>query len=323
MSIKRTELIDAYLRNELDSEATEAFQSQLAGDPSLREELGFQQQVVRGLGEFRKAELKSRLTAINISTPWWEVGQLINPGLIKLTGALVTATFIGTGIYYFNNLDENPESAYLPTIFEEDLLHSNPENVSFFIEDADEIPEAIALEEVLEKTVVNSHESTESIKDSDASVEGEMAPVESSSGSSLDNEASDAKHEFVPEVDLPNPGDGSEENQFKSESAKIPLASNADIINASDQIDIKTSQRNNDEIKYKYYEGKLHLYGNFKDNPYEILEINSSHSKQVYLYHNYRYYKLLTTDKVLALPQITDRVLIHELEIVRNNKVDQ
>jgi len=318
MSIKRTELIDAYLRNELDSEATEAFESQLAGDPSLREELGFQQQVIKGLGEFRKAELKSRLTAINITTPWWEVGQLVNPGLVKLTGALVTATFIGTGIYYFADQDINPESAYLPTVFEEDLLRNNPENVSFFVENTDQVPKATAMEEVAEVSPEDSNVEAE------PSGENEIAFVETSSGSSSadDHKLDATSSDFVPEVDLPNPGDGSEDNQFKSESAKIPLASNADIINATERIDIKTSQRSNDEIRYKYYEGKLHLYGNFKDNPYEILEINSSSSKHVYLFHNNRYYKLLTTDKVLALPQITDRVLIHELEIVRNNKVD-
>ena len=316
MSIKRTELIDAYLRNELGSEEIEAFESQLAGDPSLKEELGFQQQLIKGLGEFRKAELKSRLTAINITTPWWEVGQFLNPGLVKLTSAIVTATFIGTGIYYFTQ-DNNPELAYLPTVFEEDLQNRSSEDVSFYMENTKEIPEAIVVEEIEELDAVSSLESSES------SVEIEASSPESSTTSGETSEHTDAlKGDFVPEVDLPNPGDGSEENQFKSESAKIPLASNADIINATEQIDIKTSQRNNDEIRYKYYEGKLHLFGNFKENPYEILEINSSRSKQVYLYHNSRYYKLLTTDKVLTLPQITDRVLIYELEIVRNNKVD-
>ena len=317
MNIKRTELIDAYLRNELGSEDTEAFERQLAGDPSLQEELGFQQQVIKGLGEFRKAELKSRLTAINITTPWWEVGQFINPGLVKLTGALVTATFIGTGIYYFNSQDHNPELAYMPTVFEEDLLSGSTEDMSLYVENSNSIPQATESE-----TLENIHGAA-TAEHEESTQQEVIAYVESSGNSSLDADKSDAPTgDFVPEVDLPNPGDGSEENQFKSESAKIPLASNADIINSTEQIDIKTSQRNNDEIRYKYYEGKLHLYGNFKENPYEILEINSSRSKQVYLYHNSRYYKLLTTDKVLSLPQITDRVLIQELEIVRNNKVD-
>ena len=316
MNIKRTELIDAYLRNELGSGEIEAFESQLAGDPSLQEELGFQQQVIKGLGDFRKAELKSRLTAINISTPWWEVGQFLNPGLVKLTSAIVTATLIGTGIYYITQ-DSNPELAYLPTVFEEDLQNSNSEDVSFYVENTKEIPGVSPVEEI------NEFDAVSSVKSAESSVKIKIGSSESSSTSGENSEHTDAfKGDFVPEVDLPNPGDGSEENQFKSESAKIPLASNADIINASEQIDIKTSQRNNDEIRYKYYEGKLHLFGNFKENPYEILEINSSRSKQVYLYHNSRYYKLLTTDKVLTLPQITDRVLIHELEIVRNNKVD-
>ncbi len=314
MNIKRTDIIDAYLRNELNSEELQAFEGQLAADPSLREELGFQQQVIKGLGEFRKAELKSRLTAINIGTPWWEVGQFLNPGLVKLTGALVTATFIGTGIYYFSTDDQDvPEIQ--PTVFEEDMTSHFIGAVDLFEESNKNIPEPVAVEALEE-----AQPTTEMTDQPEVSTSEEAPAVAAESSSDASTDETGPTGEFVPEVAIPNPGDGKEEAQFKSESAKIPLASNSDIINASEQIDIKTTQRNNDEIRYKYYDGKLHLYGNFKDNPYEIIEINSPKSKQVYLFHNNRYFRLMTTDKVLSLPQITDQVLINELEIVRINK---
>lgn len=319
MSIKRTELIDAYLRNELDSEGIRAFENELAGDPTLQEELGFQQQVVKGLGEFRKAELKSRLTAINISTPWWEVGQILNPGLVKMTGAIVTAAFVGTGIFYFSDRNETKNVSDIPTVFEDDLIQSEPNNsYTLFEETSEEAPKVIARLEI----------SSSENKSTNSSLEANEATsviYTESTRSTEDYELSseEKSEDFVPEVALPNPGDGTEKVQFKSESAEIPLASNTDIINDSEQqIDIKTIQRSNEDIRYKYYEGKLHLYGDFKNNPYEILEINSTNSRQVYLYHNRRYYKLLTTDKILNLPQITDQLLIQELEIVRNNKAD-
>lgn len=315
MSIKRTEIIDAYLRNELDSEELQAFEGQLAGDPTLREELDFQQQVIKGLGEFRKSELKSRLTAINVSVPWWEVGQLVSPGLMKLTGAIVTATFIGTGIYYFNaTSDEVPEVQ--PTVFESDLSSVVASTTPVFEESSKDIPQVVLSSEEEEvKPLALDEASSPEVADAEVS-EVKVSPLVSDEDESLQS------GEFLPEVDIPNPGIGQEESQFTSESAKIPLASNADIISSADEIDIKTSQRSSEEIRYKYYDGKLHLYGNFKKNPYEIIEINSPRSKMVYLYHNNRYFKLLTTDKVVALPQITDQVLIQELEIVRVNKTE-
>ncbi len=318
MSIKRTELIDAYLRNELNSKETQAFEGELAGDPAFREEVGFQQQVVQGLGEFRKAQLKSRLTAINVSTPWWEVGQVLNPGLVKLTGAIFSAAIVGTGIFYFNNQKDIQDYSNTPTVFLEDLTDTQAaETYTLFEESSRRAPEVITLMETVNSSRSKANldlEIDSKIKDArsgsaDASKREEMVKV----GNADD---------FVPDVALPNPGDGAEKVQFKSESAEIPLASNTDIINASNQIDIKTIQRNNEDIRYKYYEGKLHLYGNFKENPYEILEINSTNNRQVYLFHSNRYYKLLTTDRILDLPQITDRLLIQELEIIRNNKID-
>ncbi|XOV94022.1 MAG: hypothetical protein ACFHWX_04800 [Bacteroidota bacterium] len=314
MNIKRTELIDAYLRNELNSEEIRAFESELAGDPALKEEVGFQQQVVRGLGEFRRAELKSRLTAINIATPWWQAGQILNPGLMKLTGALVTATFIGTGIYYFSNESQNSDLNILPTVYEKDLYQMDEGASGYFEASNAEVPSAIVL-----NITEGPKEEVEISEVAEANIT--EASVESAKTSN-NLEESVADKDFVPEVALPNPGDGAERVQFKSESAEIPLASHTDIIDTSEKIDIKTTQKSHEGIRYKYYEGKLHLYGNFKDNPYEILEINSTSSKQVYLFHNGLYYKLMTTDKILDLPQITDKLLIQELDIIRNNKVD-
>ena len=104
MSIKRTELIDGYLRGELGEQEMQAFNKELSSDPVFSEEVNFQRQIANGLGEFRKAELKARLNAVDLTTPWWEVGHFINPTLIKTTGAIVTAAIIGTGIYYYNSL---------------------------------------------------------------------------------------------------------------------------------------------------------------------------------------------------------------------------
>ncbi len=310
MSIKRTDLIDGYLRGELGEQDLQAFNKELASDPVFSEEVNFQRQVANGLGEFRKAELKARLNAVDLTTPWWEVGHFINPTLIKTTGAIITAAIIGSGVYYYSSMDE--EVPQVQTVDVKDLR-------TVEVLDADQPVERPEIQAKRNELVVTNKPVAKVIS------EKSSEELESEASSALVEESSETKEvstdEFLPAVSLPNPGSGADDSQFKTESVEIPTASKRDIINTN-QLDIKTTQRNNEAIRYKYYDGKLHLYGNFKETPYEILEINGVDSKMVYLYHNNKYFKLQSTDKVINLPQITDQKLIRELEIVRNNKVD-
>ena len=312
MSIKRTELIDGYLRGELGEQEMQAFNKELSSDPVFSEEVNFQRQIANGLGEFRKAELKARLNAVDLTTPWWEVGHFINPTLIKTTGAIVTAAIIGTGIYYYNSL-ANEVVSDVQTVHVKDLK-------SIEVLDADQPLERPEIHNERNELVVTNKPATAEVVSKKVSEEvvSDASSLSLEESSATKNVSSD---EFLPAVSLPNPGNGSDNSQFKTESVEIPTASKRDIINTN-QLDIKTTQRNNEAIRYKYYDGKLHLYGNFKETPYEILEINGVDSKMVYLYHNKKYFKLQSTDKVINLPQITDQKLIRELEIVRNNKVD-
>ena len=73
-------------------------------------------------------------------------------------------------------------------------------------------------------------------------------------------------------------------------------------------------------LKYKYFDGKLFLYGDFNEQPYEILEINGVKERKLYLFFESKYFNIDVTDKVKELDQIVNPKLVNELDIIRNNK---
>lgn len=92
------ELIDDYLANRLQEQDRKAFEQQLDGDPALKEEVEFQQQIVHGVRQARVAELKSMLNNVPVSGNYWSGG--------KIAAAVVTAGIVATGLYFYVNENE-------------------------------------------------------------------------------------------------------------------------------------------------------------------------------------------------------------------------
>lgn len=62
---KNLDRIDDYLSGNLNQEQTSLFEAELNNNPTLKEDVDAQQQIIKGVREFRKSELKSRLNALN------------------------------------------------------------------------------------------------------------------------------------------------------------------------------------------------------------------------------------------------------------------
>jgi len=77
------------------------------------------------------------------------------------------------------------------------------------------------------------------------------------------------------------------------------------------------------KFHYQYYNGKLFLYGNFKNIPYEILEVNQADGQQLYLYYSGDFFSIESgTVKVSPLKMIEDDLLINDLNIILNQKAE-
>ena len=94
------ELIDDYLANRLNEQDKNAFDQQLEGDPTLREEVDFQRQVVQGVHQARTAELKTMLNNVPITGSGWSAGQI--------TATAVSVALVATALYFYLKDDQTP-----------------------------------------------------------------------------------------------------------------------------------------------------------------------------------------------------------------------
>ncbi len=290
--------IDKYLRNELSGSELKAFESKLDSDPALKEQVDFDQLVAEGLKNVRKAELKARLDAIDVTSPF-SSGHFTNNFLIKTVGTVVTASIVGIGAYFYFS-DHNSDVQYL------DGYSDHPQNLDYAEVDANEISEALNLYEE-ESSKVNVVEEAKTVVLENTAVE--KVAVEPS---------------FSPQVAVPTLGDLEEENHSNNDiNFEAPQNTELKVTEplAGEVIDVvfeKLEKENS--LQYKYFDGKLFLYGDFQGIPYELLEINRSAQKLVYLYHNEVYYQIGPSDEVQDLEPINESSLLDELEILRNNK---
>lgn len=313
MDPRKQQLIDSYLRNELSEADRASFESMMESDPAFTEEVRFEQHVKEGISQYRKAELKARLDAIEVSPGWLGIGELGSSTLVKTIGGIITAGILGTAGYFLLDTDKETTVSKTETSFEEVVSAFPKEN---------EIPDLIIPEADKEvNMVVDDEPALDRSFRKPSLTAAEPVVTEKENSISKDQPA---EEEFVPHVDVPGLNEVESEEPFTSTSVDMPEASATDEINSgSVPLDIKAISRNSDQIKYKYFDGKLYLFGDFKKQPYEILEINSISERRIYVYHNSSYYTVNVTDQVEELPQITNEKLIRELEILRNNKLKE
>ncbi len=306
MTPHQQEQIDHYHSGLMSEKETAAFKAKLEADPSLKAEADFQADIVNGLKEYRKAELKTRLEAINVGPGW--VGFVQQSALVKSLGGVVVASLIGGGIYMFGEKDtstnvEKPISIDAP--IEESITY---DVIALGEEDSPVINESIELEkpqpsdELKEVVLAEDNPSSKQIETTEKTIvkTDEEVPT------------------FTPDVAAPDVALVDEDKSFRSTNLDA-LPENASAEIEEEPIDVKSENRKG-TIKYKYYDGKLFLSGDFNKDTYEILEINSASGRRIYVYYLSEYYTVGTTDRLIELPKVSDKKLIEELDFIRKNK---
>lgn len=284
MDASQLNQIERYLSGQMSPDEISKFESLAEVNPELQQQLQFQSEIIDGIGNFRKAELKARLEGLDPTPAWWTIAQLTPIG--QFIGGGILVTMLGVGGFWLADQGgeavSNPIEVTAPT--EEVFVWDFPEIESPSIEDL----ESIALEE------------------SDPIVDEKEVVIEEA-------------EIFDPVVSVPNAGDVESERDFEPEDLPTPEELNEEKPVES-AIDVEIIDSKAAKIKYRYYAGKLYLYGKFQDEPYQILEINSASGRRVYLFHKEIFYSIVPSDKPLALDQVTDRQLIRELSILQKTK---
>ncbi|NQZ75456.1 MAG: hypothetical protein HRT61_05000 [Ekhidna sp.] len=294
------EHIDDFHSGRMSEGQARDFNTALESDPDLQAESNFQSEVIEGVREFRKAELKSRLDAIYVGPTLLEFAQ--QSALVKSIGGVLVASAVGGGIYFYG---EAQKELLDPKVIE--ITAPNQEIVS----------EDFIWELGVEKEEVKPVE-LEKIEDLRSSDSEAFVAIKQDQIIETDSESS-ADKVFQPSFTAPAVGNIEEENGFISTDLDELPEDAASVVSAN-PVNVETEYRRSLNIKYKYYDGKLFLSGDFDREQYEILEINSSSSRRIFVYYLDKYYQVGITDKLTDLPEVKDEKLLSELSAIRTNK---
>jgi hypothetical protein len=294
-NLNNEEFVNRYLDNELSEIDKLDFENKLLNDADLREEYNFQKDLVNGIKEVRRMELKSRLSNIPIEIP---VYQTIG---FKTIAAVTVSAGIGLGAYFFlDNKNDTP-------ITKIDLNQNNSELVEEYT--IPEIPKAI----------------TPIIEEKTSDDTPQVAVKKNKQQVVVAKHAEEAKPKVIqPNVIQPDVLKPSDEEDFESnEIGNDNQVNNLESIkeNVESNVAVSTVKDKKNKFHYKFFENKLYLLGNFSEMPYEIIELNSSKGKTYFLYYNESYYQLNKEQaKPTPLVKIENDSLVNELKIIQMNQ---
>jgi hypothetical protein len=278
------EQIDDYLSNRLQEQDRNAFEQQLQGDPSLREEVEFQRQVIQGVRHARMAELKAMLNNVPVSggSTW---------GGAKVAAAIVSAGIIST-LIYLNVTEEKTTSTEISKDPITEVI-TTPEAETKISDDG-----ATAIDNETKETVTESRESSTTKEPSKTSAE----------------ETKVATPVHKPDINVVDP---SNELSADEKKADAEISTGRAEISPSKMEVITGVEDKKHNFHYQFVQGKLMLYGPFDKSLYEILEIHGE-GHAVFLYYKENYYLLDESQtKIAQLQAIRDGDLLKKLKEYR------
>lgn len=293
------ELVSRYLEGEMSDIEKLNFENQLVNNVDLQEEFQLQKDILEGVREYRKAELKARLD--NIAVPSSGIYQYLG---VKIAALVTLTTLIGFGAYFTFMAGEETQKNELAIVAEQ-VEAMEPE-------DLPEMPEA------KEEAVLPATETTEQLPANQT-----QKNVKPESGTKRNEIAKQTESTAVPSPTIVKPdfveGIAEEKIDHKGDSFDLKSNSPANMNRlAESNVEVETIFDKKKDFHYKFYNKKLFLYGDFEKNPYEIIEYISDNTKLYFLYYESKFYELESDQmKVTQLREINDVDLVKELELIR------
>ncbi|MFY0654243.1 MAG: hypothetical protein JXQ96_19555 [Cyclobacteriaceae bacterium] len=283
-----TRLVNKYLDGQMSGSEQYIFEEQLIKDPMLKTEFDHQNEIVHGLKEYRKSQLKARLD--NVSVGPGILGMLTQSSTMKTMSYVVTSLIVGTATYLY--------------LSEEEIERVNFAGVDSKLEFLNMEYQEIALQNELNYRYSEKRTKGTWVEGTDPIA----TPVENNSSNvnfSVPEVSEDLSGDIIPQPD---------QILEKVISNNKALADPTKI----DKVDIENVVTNRYRFHYRLDNNKLYLYGKFEASPYEILEINSYQSKKLFFYYNGNYFRLRQgVNEISPLIKIEDPTVINELNIIK------
>jgi hypothetical protein len=300
------ENIEAYITNKMSAGDKASFQSELAKDPLLNNEIDLQRDIIETLKEHRKAQLKNRLNNIDLTT-----GTSSYAGL-KVAASILFAGLISFGAYnYLSNVRKDNTSissgnnSVVVTSPGKTITNNGSDGV---IAENQKSVNAVSPEAIKENVIAKKEV-------------GKNTTLTSTDRSTVNKKVVEPGSE--PVFNTPEVKDKYEESDVIRTDNNINMPKgdfgNTNGESTLDNLKIEKIKDKNHNLFYQYYSNKLFLYGDFDSKPYEILELNTIKDKQLYLYFEDKYYGLNQNQTdMTALSVIKDKETLEKLNAIRN-----
>lgn len=262
-------LIEAYLNNQLSETERLDFEHLCMQDPILNSELKFQQDIIHAIQEYRKAELKQRLALIPteglISSYSYLKSTLV---VLGLSGILITS-----GIFTYQNFIDKPI-----------LLNSTSKKLSQLIS---ELPLPVEEEEVIPVVEVESNQPPiEEIVES-------YIPVQNGEDySSVTQKVANVFSNLNHHEDLSKMGDVLFNENLEKDSIH---PSEGELFPSAEP-----------DIKYQYYNDRLFLHNNKSRGT--LIPFEKNGLTRYYLLYEEYYYEINDNQEEIATPKVVKDV---------------
>lgn len=269
---------DFFLEKLSDVEKQDLLQAS-STDPMLAKEIEFQDEIISALKEKRKQQLKARLDNIAIDTP----KPLLNFQNVSISVGVVALLSV-LGIFVYNKVATDNSEAISQSI------SVNTQTITP-IED-----------KKLEET-----ENTAVYTTPDSKITNQPAKQETQAINKNIAKNNTKVNEVKPTPQVNNtPVIVQEEVKNTPDSA----------IN-TDNTSKESVAEKRSELKYKYYNGKLYVYGDYSAKK-QILEANINNEKRIFLFYNGDFYEINQNQVEIAQPnKVVDTKLIEDLNTLK------
>ncbi|MGJ3235884.1 hypothetical protein [Marivirga sp.] len=285
-------LIEAYFEGNISPAEKAMLEAKVKSDPLVKAEFDLQQNIVKGISNARKLELKSRLSAIDLPT---HTGLLTGSGAKWLAGTVVGVTIFGSVLYWsLISFEENIKPVDIKAnheiVFQTEQLSDFPE----ITENNNELEGAEIPEIKASNSDINASETKEVIV-----------------------EEKDITAKVQPQALISYEDDRLFKNQNEDDLERIESKEIAHNRADKTEIEFLEAIENENNYHYRYFNSKLYLYGDFKEMPYQIIELNDRGKKQLFLSHNDEVYIIKDkTTEITELRKIQDEMLKMEIQLI-------
>jgi len=280
-----SEQVDNYLKGKLSETERVAFDEKMQQDPLLQSEMKLQQDIFQAISETRKAKIKARLNQIPVDQSPWAIGSPFR------IAAVVSALFI-TSVGTYLALTPSDTSVLTPV----DIALSNPPNTEN--QPVVQPPKPIVNSEAIPDVVIAEPDNNTLVADA------------------LPTKIQQPAVRELPTIRRPAvTAEFSEDAvQFDYSDFETPQKQALQTNDAGESnISVERVLDKVYPFHYQFYDDKLFLHGDFAEEPYRIIALNTESGRNLFLKYAENYYMLEEQTEVSPLVLIQDIGLVKQL----------